>query len=455
MIEPTIPVGEEQRLKALESYNILDTLPEQEYDDFTRIAAQICDVPIALISLVDENRQWFKSKQGLDATQTPRAHAFCAHAINMPNQLFEVTDATKDPRFHDNPLVTGEPNVIFYVGSPLVTPNGDAIGTLCVIDNKPREISQKAKETLQLLSRQVITTLELRKKNTELERLNKQLISEIEVREQKEQELVKTTNRAVEAEKVKDDFLANISHELYTPMNGIVGFTNLLLEDQSLSSEHRELVEYIKFSSTHLSQIVHNILDFTNISKDKILLEFIDFDFPELLRNLYHKFLPKAKEKGIEFKINNDVMIPSKVNGDPKRLEQILLHLTDNAIKFTSKGLVSISTKLLSESSATMVLQFEVKDTGIGIPKDKLDDIFVQFNQSNNKLSREYEGTGIGLSIVKKLIKQFGGIIKVDSVEGFGSVFKFTIQLNQASKSAEPALNGRYKSHSINSIPNQ
>lgn len=431
MLEPSIPEGEAHRLASLKSYNILDTLPEQEYDDFTRIAAQICDVPIALISLVDENRQWFKSKQGLDATQTPRVHAFCAHAINTPNQIFEVKDATKDHRFHDNPLVTSGPNVVFYAGSPLVSPSGDAIGTLCVIDNKPRVISQKAKDTLELLSRQVITTLELRKKNAELENLNSQLSVEIENREQKEQELVKTRDRAIEAEKVKADFLANISHELYTPMNGIVGFTDILLEDQNLGAEHREMVEYIQLSSKHLSKIVHDILDFTNIDKEKVQLEFIDFDFPQLLRNLYQQFLSKAKEKGIEFKINNDVMIPSTVNGDPKRLEQILLHLTDNAIKFTNKGLVSIGTKLLSDSAATIVLQFEVKDTGIGIPKDKLDDIFVQFNQSNNELSREYEGTGIGLSIAKKLIEQFGGVIKVDSVEGFGSVFKFTIQLNQ------------------------
>jgi GAF domain-containing protein len=157
-----LPENEAQRLAALKEYHILDTAPEQIYDDITALAAHLCDVPIAMVSLVDESRQWFKSKLGLSPRETPRDVAFCAHAILQSEPLI-VRDAMKDSRFADSALVTRSPHIRFYAGFPLASPEGFALGTLCAIDRKPRQLSAAQKHAMQALSRQVMALLELRR----------------------------------------------------------------------------------------------------------------------------------------------------------------------------------------------------------------------------------------------------------------------------------------------------
>ncbi len=158
-----LPFNESRRVAALRAYDVLDTETEQAYDDFTTLASAVCRVPIALISLVDSERQWFKSKVGLgQATQTPRDVAFCAHAILRPGETMEVPDATHDVRFAGNPLVVGEPHIRFYAGAPLVTPDGLSVGTVCVIDHEPRHLQAQERQGLQSLARQIVTQLELR-----------------------------------------------------------------------------------------------------------------------------------------------------------------------------------------------------------------------------------------------------------------------------------------------------
>lgn len=163
-----LPDDEKLRLDALRRYDILDTEAEQAYDDITRIAAHVAGTPISLVSLVDTDRQWFKSKVGLTAAQTPREYAFCAHAILSPGTPLIVPDATRDPRFADNPLVTGAPDIRFYMGAPLVTVDKQPIGTLCVIDRVAREPSPAQIEALNALARQVISQLELRRLTRDL-----------------------------------------------------------------------------------------------------------------------------------------------------------------------------------------------------------------------------------------------------------------------------------------------
>lgn len=164
MITAPIPVDEEQRLEDLYSYNLLDSRPEADYDELTDLAGYVCGCPISIITLVDKDRQWFKSQKGLDNLQTSRKNSFCSHAI-LGNEIMTVDDAITDERFHENPLVTGEPNIRFYAGSPIVSAAGHNLGTICVIDHKPKTLTGKQQKALTQLSKQVSRLLELQKKN--------------------------------------------------------------------------------------------------------------------------------------------------------------------------------------------------------------------------------------------------------------------------------------------------
>lgn len=172
------PDNEAERLRILYQYEILDTISEQAFDELTELASSICETPIALVSLVDEDRQWFKSVVGMKARETPRDVSFCAHTI-LQNDVFMVTDATKDDRFADSPLVTADPHIRFYAGYPLVSPEGAAVGSLCVIDHVPRTLTPKQTRALEILGRQVVTQIRLRRAMENLARLQSEVPSPI------------------------------------------------------------------------------------------------------------------------------------------------------------------------------------------------------------------------------------------------------------------------------------
>lgn len=269
------------------------------------------------------------------------------------------------------------------------------------VRNLNKELEQRVKERTQ-----------------QLEFANKELKSTVE-------QVKKLAHEAEVANKSKSTFLANMSHEIRTPMNGILGMTGILF-DTKLNKEQQDYARNIKTSADSLLVIINEILDFSKIEAGKLDFEIIDFDIRFTLEELVEMLTFKVDEKGIEIVCFIHPEVPSLLQGDPGRLRQIILNLATNAIKFTDQGSVSIRVTLESETDLSAKLLFEVTDSGIGIPKDRLDRLFKPFSQVDASTTRNYGGTGLGLVISKRLTEMMGGKINVKSTEGKGATFWFT-----------------------------
>ena len=405
MIKPDIPDNENERIKALQDLNILDTLEEDAYDQLTLIASQICDVPIALVSLIDDNRQWFKSHHGLEARETPRDIAFCAHAINKPEEILMVEDATKDNRFHDNPLSTKAPNVIFYAGAPLNTSEGFCLGTLCVIGNKPKKLSNTQQTALKALANQVVAQLELRRKNLIL-------IEKIKIVEQLNHDI--------------DAFSYRLSHDMLTPMRGILSIIEFLKIDDAdgISISLGEKIDQIKDRAKYGLALVQSTIEYARVSKANLV--FSEFKLEDTA-NLVFANLANADNVKLELMNCEQIVITSKL-----AIHVAFQHLMTNSLKFNDKDtcIISISSKIENNR-----LFIDYKDNGPGINIKYANKIFEIFETLNPKSENS---TGIGLATLKTVLNKLSGHIRLMHSEvGKGVHFNIDLPLEILKKNDE------------------
>ncbi|MDJ1472070.1 GAF domain-containing sensor histidine kinase [Xanthocytophaga flava] len=402
MKAPEIPSNEESRLQALQGYHILDTQPEKDFDDIVQLASQICQTPISLISLVEQQRQWFKSRVGLDYKELPRETSFCGHAI-LQAGIFVVKDTHTDERFIDNPLVEGDPGIRFYAGIPLINPDGFRLGTLCVIDRVPRELTSEQQFALQVLGQQVVHQLELRRRNFSL-------MSAIEQSQAQ-------TNRINHLNEMNSKIISVISHDLRSPLNTIRGMINFL-----------EIEEGLPIQIQHLIQKLNEMLD----STDEILTTLVQWGASQLSGNdMIHstvnlqELIEKVKQEQ-EYKAqqkNNTIInlvTIEHIRADKDMLWFILRNLVGNANKFTDSGTIKISAEKIDKQ-----IKVSVSDTGHGISQDILSTLFSQRQTSRG--TQGEKGIGFGLIMCREFIEKLGGSIEVLSEEGKGSLFSFTI----------------------------
>jgi len=647
--------AEQERLMALSSYEVMDTASDPDFDNLTKLTSQIFKVPIAFISFVDEKRQWFKSIVGLDLEQTPRTDSFCHYTIQRENVL-EIPDTQLDDRFKNHPMVVGSPYLRYYAGAPLINKEGHKLGTLCIMDTVPRQLTEEEKTLLETLAREVIVhlTLNLNKRalkaeNVRLEEMlnisslspeihailatggailyinnavttllgytieealgknfwevcyrddrervrqvveigmnsdqkefdiqfrlvgktgcvrwfgwsmvtkndrwysygrditedkkvqnellklsfvaskvnnaivindsNNQvtwindafekitgftledikgkrlgdlisgpetdmeviesarrqskenqsftidilgyrkdkkpiwlsvyntvilnqdgndyieveIIIDITEKKQAEREMFEAKEQALELSEAKEMFLSVMSHEIRTPLNAVIGMSHLLLENDPKPSQVDDL-NILKFSGENLLHIINDILDFTKIDTGNLQLEKAPFSLQLLANDIVSSLQVNATKNSNQLVLNVNPGIPDQILGDKTRLYQILINLLGNAIKFTDHGTVELHMLLLEDRDSQVVIKFQVKDTGIGIPEDKQSYIFETFTQAKTDISRKYGGTGLGLAITKKLLKLHKSDIQVYSVEGKGTTFTFDLVLDK------------------------
>jgi signal transduction histidine kinase len=343
------------------------------------------------VTLVGSDRQWFKSKVGLDIDQTSRNVSFCSHALDQ-DDVFIVNDALRDERFADNPLVTSDPNIRFYAGAPLVTPGGHALGTLCVIDREPRELTNHQREALQALSRAAMAQLELHRHNEHLRELDR----------------------------LKDDFVAVVSHELRTPVSAIHGYVELLLDDEAgaLGETQQQFVRIIGRNGDRLLGLVDEMLLLAEAEAGGLSLHRQPVDIGSIVADAVESFQLAATAKQVSLRRADHATV--LVDGDPRRLAQVVDNLISNAIKYTPEH-GEVVARAQGRDGEVMLT---VTDTGMGIPADELPHLFSRFYRTSAAQDAAIPGTGLGLAITRALVASHGGVIDVDSRPGVGSTFR-------------------------------
>ena len=382
-----IPRNEALRLQTLDRYAVLDTLPEQELDDITELASFICDAPISLISLVDRDRQWFKSRVGLDAEETDRSESFCAHIL-IDAQPLIVEDTLSDTRFAENPLVLGQPGIRFYAGAPLVAPNGHILGSLCVIDTKPRSLSSRQVNALSALSRQVMSVFESRLRLIESQKTSAALM---------QSEKLAAVGRVA----------SSMAHEINNPLESV---TNLLYlsRQNAVNPEVKQWLDEAEIELRRISIIANQTLRFHKQSTKPQAITCLSLFSTTL--NLYES---RLKNAGIVVEKRKRANEPiACFEGD---IRQVLSNVITNAIDAMPLGgrLIVRSRQATEWRTGRKGLALTIADTGVGMGHETQCRMYEAFYTTKG-----IGGNGLGLWISADIMHRHQGTITIKSSQG-------------------------------------
>jgi len=372
------------------------------WQDLVDTISDLVSVPSVMINRIDPPiLEVLRSNVSPDnpfptGTQMPLMGIYCEMTART-RQKNQVADARKDPRWANSP--TAKAGIYSYLGYPLLWPDGSVFGTLCMVDTKEHDWDARTQELVAVFREAIETHLALAYAN----------------------EAAKAASRA------KSEFLANMSHEIRTPMTAILGFSDVLMEGE-LSEEQKDAAATIKRNGEYLIGLINDILDLSKIEAGKLAVERIACSPCQILADVASLMRVRAKAKGLAFEIVYDGPIPQTIRSDPTRLRQILINLAGNAVKFTETGNISLTARLLAGQSRDPMLQFDVTDSGIGMTEEEIARLFQPFSQADTSTTRKHGGTGLGLTISKRLAEELGGGIAVRSTPGKGSTFTATIE---------------------------
>lgn len=394
MIAAPLPTNESERLQELYRLEILDTPYEEEFDELVQLAAQLCQVPVSLITLIDHDRVWFKAKVGTDLPEADRSIMFCPYAIAGRDDVFVVADATADERFFDNPVVAHDPHIRFYAGAPLTTTAGYKLGTLCLLDVVPRQLTDSQRQTLRVLSRQAIRLFDLRIKNKQLARQQQRL-----------EELAQTQTRIISI----------VSHDVRNPLGSLRSMLEMMDAGMLDPDETAEMIAVGKRQVDGTTEMLNNLVDWGSVQLQNKPPDKRPLNLRDLVTSKFAKFQVAARLKANQ--LVNDVPEGFTLESDENALRFVLRNLVSNAMKFTEGGRIAIS----ADRDANGHARIRVEDTGVGMSEEVRGRLFDARNRQSAPGTQREKGSGLGLLLVQEYLEKLGGSLHIRSEPGRGT----------------------------------